>query len=550
MSDNPRAAAKSVALSIVPRFRDVAPEMGIAVDYFNDEVPGRFFLPEVMGGGIGWLDFDVDGRLDLYVMNGCRLLGTETDGPAHAPHLFRGQGGRFEDVTVFANAARIGFGQGCAIGDFDADGFADIYLACYGPDGLLRNNGDGTFTDVTNSSGIDNRAWGSSAVWFDVDGDHDLDVYVVNYMDVTKDNALVCYFGDKPGYCGPGDYKATPDCLFENLGDGCFSQSLDRLGMTADNGKGLAVAVVDLDDDLQPEVYVANDMCPNFLFTRSRIGAHSRMDSLYAEIAVNAGCAVSDDGRNEASMGIACADFDNDGRPDFYLTHFFGHKNTLYRNLGQLIFVDDSRRTRVAATSYEFNGFGTVAFDYDRDGWLDLFVANGHVLGPLQKPWEMRPQLLRNDGSGRFDDISSHAGSYFQEMLLGRCVAAADFDADGDLDLAVSHLHRPLALLRNDTATQRHFLGLRLSTPDRIPPVGGRVIVMVDEHRQVVPIVAGGSYLATHDPGILVGLPGHSTTVPIEIHWPSGRVDRLQLAADRYWQVLEGSAPQPFTPLN
>jgi hypothetical protein len=525
----------------------VAAEVGVAAEFYNDEVFGRFYLPEVMGGGIGWLDFDGDGRLDMYAMNGCVLIGAPSPGESHHPYLFRNGGGQFTNVTESARALRRGFGQGCAIGDYDSDGFADVYLACFGPDGLLHNNGDGTFSDVTIACGIDNPLWASSAAWFDVDGDHDLDLYVANFMDVRQDNRRVCEFGNTAGYCGPGEYQAVPDCLFENLGDGTFVESLDKLGFTADNGKGLAVAILDFDEDLQPEVYVANDMSPNFLFTRTKVSTRLTPTKLYAEIATTSGCAVADNGQNEASMGIACADYDNDGRPDIYLTHFFGQKNTLYRNLGSLIFLDDSRRTRVAATSFEFNGFGTVALDYDRDGWMDVFVSNGHVLGPQQNPCEMHAQLLHNDGRGRFDDVSSQAGSYFRELVLGRCVAAADYDNDGDLDLAVSHLHRPLALLRNDTSNARHYLGLRLTTPNRIPPVGGRVVVTAGGHRQVVPIVGGGSYLATHDSRLLVGLAENAEPVQVEIYWPSGRMDRMNLELDRYWHVLEGFAPESFS---
>ena len=549
----PTASGSAKPPAIVPQWTNIAADAGIDFTYFNDAVPNRYFLPEIMGGGAAWGDFDGDGRLDLYLMNGCRLQNPDPTQTEFVNRLFRNVGGdRFEDVTFAAVAEHNGYGQGCAVGDFNADGFPDLYLTNYGPNALLQNNGDGTFTDVTATAGVGDPLWGTGAVWCDVDGDADLDLYVVNYLDVTFANLKQCRFGGVPGYCGPGDYQPQPDRLFVNQADGTFVESLAAFGMSAERGKGLAVVALDLDDDLRPEIYVANDMAPNFLFTRSD-GPNARVApgaSLrpFVEVAMAAGCAVSDEGLNEASMGIAVADFDRAGRPDIYLTHFFNHKNTLYHNLGGLVFQDDSRRARIAAATFGTNGFGTVAFDYDRDGAPDLFFTNGHVLGPKYEPNVMRPQLLRNDGRGRFDDISDFCGPYFQERWLGRGVAGGDYDNDGDLDLVVSHLDKPVALLRNDTRAGRHFVGLELRTPSRVPPVGGRVVVTTADRRQTVPIIAGGSYLSSSDPRVLVGVPDDVETATVEIFWPSGRVDRFaNLRVDRYWRVLEGEPPElPF----
>jgi hypothetical protein len=337
--------------------------------------------------------------------------------------------------------------------------------------------------------------------------------------------------------------------VYVNQGDGTFVESADALGLNPAGGKGLAIAALDFDGDLQAEIYVANDMMPNFLFTRGQpayINHQATGETLYREVAGPAGCAVSDTGLNEASMGIACGDFDRDQNVDIFLTHFFQQKNTLYRNLGNLLFKDDSRRARVAATSFEFLGFGTVSLDFDRDGALDLFMANGHVLGPKQFPNEMRPQLLHNDGRGRFFDVSDAAGPYFLDLWLGRGVAGGDYDNDGDLDIAVTHLHRPVALLRNDSAAQGHFLGLELVTATRIPPVGGHVVARVGEQQWKVPIMAGGSYLSAHDARILLALP-EGAAADVEIHWPGGRVDRLSsLGLDQYWRIHPGGEPEPW----
>lgn len=244
-------------------------------------------------------------------------------------------------------------------------------------------------------------------------------------------------------------------------------------------------------------------------------------------------------------MGVACADFDGDGLVDIFLAHYYTQKNTLYHNLGDLIFEDDSRRTRIAATSYDTLGFGTVAFDYDLDGSRDLFVANGHVLGPLQTPNEMHPQLLHNDGSGRFDDVSRIAGPYFEDLWLGRGAAGADYDNDGDVDLVVSHLHRPVALLRNDTQTPHHFIGLDLRTPTRLPPAGARVVVTAGDRKMVMPIVGGGSYLSSGDPRLVIGLGDWDGTVDVEVYWPTGGVGLFPgLPTDRYWRITEGGQPE------
>ncbi|GIW96619.1 MAG: hypothetical protein KatS3mg110_4660 [Pirellulaceae bacterium] len=449
--------------------------------------------------------------------------------------------------TQAGEAGDRGFGQGCAVGDFDGDGFPDLFVTNYGAVVLLRNNGDGTFDNVTSLAQMDNPFWGTSVAWVDLNDDGWLDLYVVNYLDVTFDNLQICQFRGRPGYCGPGEYQGQPDRVFINLGDGRFEEQSERLGLVGPNGKGLAVAAVDMDNDGRPELYVGNDMTPNFLFTRSRPAfvVDRSPDVMYWEVASAAGCAVSDTGLNEATMGIAVGDFNWDGLPDLFLSHFYQQKNTLYTNLGGLLFKDDSRRTRIAATSYDYLGFGTVALDFNSDGALDIFVANGHVLGPYYDPCEMTPQLLLNDGSGRFDDVSAWAGDYFQERLLGRGVAAADFDQDGDLDIAVSHLHRRLALLRQDTS-RGHFLGVSLRQWSRSPPVGARIEVVQEGKKWVVPYVAGGSYLSWNESRLLIRLP-EDQPVQLTVYWPDGRVEHFrEVPVDRYVCCFPGRGIQPW----
>jgi len=540
----------SVTPKIKPKFSDVAKPSGVAFQRFSEIVPGRFFLPEIMGGGVAWFDYDGDGWLDLYVVIGCRLDTPDRSQTNYVNRLFRNEGnGSFSDVTFSSGALENGYGQGCAVGDFNADGFPDLYVTNFGKNSLLENNGDGTFSEVGSTAGVDDPSWGTSTVWLDLDDDFDLDLYVVNYLDLHSGNSEVCEYNGKKGYCGPGSYQAKADRVYLNQNDGTFIESAGKLGIEAAEGKGLAVIAADFDNDGRSEVYVANDMAANFLFTRTQDSADDpRSNSPFHNVAQASGCAVSRDGKNEASMGIACADFDGDGLIDIFLTHYYQAKNTLYRNRGSLVFDDDSRRSRVATTSFGTLGFGTAAFDYDRDGVNDLFIANGHVLGPEHDPFAMKPQLLRNDGRGRFDDISPLAGEYFLDHFVGRGVATADYDNDGDADLAVTHLNRPMSLLRNETETGRHFLGLQLKTAARTSAVGGRVVLTFDDQKKVITLTSGGSYLSSNDSRLLVGLGDLSGPVDLEIRWPSGKVEQFQgLEHDRYWLILEGHQSMPFS---
>ena len=538
-----------------PAFTDVGKSSGVDFQFYSDCVPGRYFLPEVMGGGVAWCDFDRDGWLDLYLMNGAVLQPQPADRLEHRNALFRGlQGQSFDDVSPASGSDDTGYGQGCAAADFDADGFPDLYLTNYGANVLLENNGDGTFSDATAQSGVGDKRWGTSSVWLDIDDDGWLDLYSVNYMDVTLANSQVCVYGDKPGYCGPGRHEGVADLAYISNGDGSFRESSKELGFHSSlAGKGLAVAVTDFDRDFKPDIYVANDMEANMLFTRTGIGPSGGTSSgegtssgvRYHDVAASAGCAVSGDGMNEASMGISCADFDGDGLVDIFLTHYFQMKNTLYHNLGGMLFEDDSFRTGVAATSYPFLGFGTVPLDYDGDGFFDLFIANGHVLGPAVEPSAMTPQLLLNDGKGSFRDVSKSAGEYFAGLWLGRGAAGADYDNDGDLDLAVSHLDRPLAVLRNETVRDSGFLGIVLDRVDRIPPLCSRVTVEVGDQTFVQVLGAGGSYLSTGDSRLLFAVDGAVETVNLEVCWPSGMVDKYTgLSTNHYWRVVEGDQPE------
>lgn len=551
----PEVAPKTATVppaAVRPLFVDVAEELGISFTYYNDEVPDRYYMPETLGGGLAWCDYDGDGRLDLFLVDGTHLDPVPATGTAtgHGNRLYRNLGdGHFGEISLESNVHVDAFGHGCAVGDFDADGFPDFYLTNFGANVLLRNNGDGTFEDVTTEAAVGDPLWGLSAVWFDAEPDGDLDLYVANYVDWSIAKNKQCLTDGKRVYCGPLQYNGAPDRYFENRGDGTFVEAAERLGLVAVSGKGMGVVAADFDHDLLPEIYVTNDVEQNFLFTRgTRAHASDNNDPRpYRDVAIDSGCALGDEGEREASMGVACGDFDRNGWPDLFLTHFYEQKSTLYLNLSGLIFEDASKRTRIAAHTYLTLGFGTLAVDFDRDGADDLIFANGSVLGPNYVPWKMQAQVLQNDGEARFDDVSKQAGDYFQLPRLGRGMAGGDFDEDGDLDIAISHLHDPVAVLRNDTATGRHFLGIELQTLSRVPPVGGRVEVTTKNGTLVRPIIGAGSYLSSSDPRLLFGLGQEIDAVSVAVHWPSGAVDQYTLAPDQYWLLTENRSREPFS---
>jgi hypothetical protein len=534
--------ARDVSALPTPQFRDVAEDVGVNFRRFNDEVKGRYFLPEVMGGGIGWIDVDHDGRFELYAINGCPLW--DEYSPADSTYqnrLFRNLGQKFQDITSVSGTGDVGYGQGCAVGDLNADGFSDLYVTNFGRNALLQSNGDGTYQDNTQQAGVDCHNWSTSAVWFDANSDGLNDLYVTNYLQMTRENHRSCNYGSGEGYCGPGGWDGVSDVLYLNAGDGTFhEQSGDDWGIPANGAKGLAVAVVDFDDDQIPEVYVGNDMMPNFLLRRKARIENPSHDGIYENIANIAGCAVSFEGMNEASMGVACSDFDRDGLVDIFLTHYFESKNTLYRNLGNMLFEDASRQTRIAATSFDKLGFGTVSFDSNRDGADDIFIANGHVLGPNHSPNEMTAQLLLNDGSGVFTDVSVSCGPYFEKLCLGRGAAGCDFDNDGLLDIAVSHLDQQLALLRNDTEPSGHYLGIQLHAKNRCHPVGARIRVRSSQIDRTVSVIGGGSYLSANDPRLLIAVGPTPEPLNVTIEWPSGTsIQYENLIPGRYWALTE-----------
>ncbi|HLJ11287.1 MAG TPA: CRTAC1 family protein, partial [Planctomycetaceae bacterium] len=453
---------------------------------------------------------------------------------------FRNSGnGRFVDTTANTGLGDQQYSQGCAAGGYNNDGFADLALANFGTNVIYRNNGDGTFSDATAASGIGGEHWSTSLAWSDLDRDGELDLYVVNYV---LDALRVCR-SDKgiPKTCHVQLYEAEHDVLYLSRGDGAFDDVTDSAGIRVPDGKGLGVVIADLDDDGWPDVYVSNDGTPNFLFHNlgSQTGALK-----FSEVGLASGAAVGSEGAPKAGMGIACADFDGDGRLDLHVTNFYREGSTLYLNRGDLLFEDGTQRAGLVEPTKPMLGWGTQAIDLDLDGRSELFVSNGYVehFQRPEEPWPMPPQLFYNQGEGRFAEISRASGEFFAGQYLGRGAARIDWDRDGRPDLIVVHQDRPVALLHNETqSTGRRLILLLHGVESNRDAIGARIRATSAGTAQMLEICGGDGYCASNDRRQIVGL-GQALAVDVlEIDWPSGRKDRLtDIPADVELILIEG----------
>jgi hypothetical protein len=532
-----------------PHFEDVTRAAGIDFAHHHGGT-GRKYYIETTAAGLCFFDYDGDGRQDLYFVQSGPLPGTPRQPGEPASRLYHNRGdGTFEDVTDKAGVGnRAGYGSGCTAADYDGDGDVDLYVTNFGPSVLYRNNGDGTFTDVTTQAGVRNGLYAASAAFADYDLDGKPDLYVANYVDFTMSDQKYCgnLQEKRRSYCHPDAYEGLPDILYHNEGNGRFKDVTHQAGIGDPNGKSLGVVWFDYDRDGDDDLYIANDATPNVLYRNDGNGH-------FTDVTLLSGTCCSEDGKPQSGMGVDAADADGDGWQDLFVTNLSNEPNELYRNLeGKGPFATVSFGAGLAEPSVLATGWGTALFDYDNDGDLDVVVTNGHPMDDIEKVSDILtylelPALYANDGAGHYRLVGAAAGEYFRTPDVGRGLAVADYDDDGDLDLAFNPNNRPAHLLRNEGGNRAgHWITLKLlgtGTTNR-DALGAMVTVSAGGKKQVRELRSASSYMSQNDMRLHFGL-GVATRVDgIEIRWPN-RAHTVEKVgpqpADRFLLIKQGS---------
>ena len=532
--------------------REAGRETGLFFDHVNG-MKGEYYLPEIVGSGAALFDFDNDGDLDIYLVQGGapgRQDGGQSPHPAEGDRLWRNESEtvvpgnqtrlRFRDVTGSSGIRAHGYGMGVAAGDINNDGYLDLYVTNFGPNQLLLNNRDGTFTDVTRQSGTGDPLWGTSCTFLDIDKDGWLDLFVTNYVYFSLETNPLCYAASSArDWCGPHVFKHQPDRLFRNNRDGTFADVTVGAGLS-DYGAGLGVVTADFNGDGWVDIYVANDGMPNLLWINQKNGR-------FINNALLSGSALNSMGQAEAGMGVDAADFDGDGDEDIFVTHLNGETNTLYLNDGSGIFEDRSLESGLGGPSFSLTGFGTSWVDYDNDGWLDLLVLNGavHILEELTRKGDPYPlsqsnQLFRNLGTGAYEDVSGRAGSAFRIAEVSRGAAFGDVDNDGDVDVLVTNNQGPARLLLNQVGSSHPWIGFSVRNDHGGPAIGARVEVVLKDGRRIWRRVkTAGSFCSASDPRVLIGLGETGRVEATRIHWPDGQIQEWQNMAPNAYHTIK-----------
>ncbi|MDT4968020.1 MAG: enediyne biosynthesis protein [Acidobacteriota bacterium] len=521
------------------QFTDITDKAGI--NFKHVASPEKKYIVESMSGGLALIDYNNDGYPDIYFVNSLTVDLVKTRGKTQSA-LYRNNGdGSFTDVTDKAGVGDVGWGMGVAVGDFDNDGFDDLYVTCLGPNYLFRNNGNGTFTDVTERARVGDPHWSTGAAFVDYDNDGKLDLFVANYVDFDINHlpefgkGKSCQFKGVPVQCGPRGLPGAGDTLYHNNGDGTFTDVSKKAGVSDPQGYyGMGVICSDFDGDGYVDIYVANDSTPNFLYKNNG-------DGTFKDVGFLSGSAVNENGSEQGSMGVTVGDYDHDGKFDIFVTNFDDEYNTLYRGAGPISFADISYAAKVAAVSLVYVGWGTKFFDYDNDGWLDLFVANGHVYPQLER-YRQRKLLHRNNRDGTFTETAAQSGTALMEQRASRGVAFGDLDNDGDVDLVINDLDGPPQLLRNDGGNANNSIVIKtIGVKSNRDGIGARVRVVSSDLSQVDEVRSGGSYISQNDLRLHFGLERRTKIDLIEIRWPSGGIDKITNATvNKLLTVKEG----------
>jgi len=524
-------------------FRDITQQAGIHFVH-NNGAFGKKYLPETMGPGVAFIDYDNDGWPDIFLVNGM-------DWPGHVskhstPKLYHNNhDGTFTDVTYKAGLDIEIFGMGVAVGDYDNDGYDDLFVTAMGQNHLFHNNGNGTFTDVTQESGmLGPKEFSSSAAWVDYDKDGKLDLVVANYVQWSIEGDLYCTLdGKSKSYCTPESYKGTAVRLWHNRGDGTFEDVTKKAGLGDPTSKTLGIAILDYDNDGWPDLLLSNDTQPNKLYRNNGNGT-------FTEKAVLAGVAFSEDGVARAGMGVDAADYDRSGAPSLLITNFSNEMLSLYHNEGKGLFVDEAPRSEVGRATMLTLGFGCFFFDYDLDGWPDIFIANGHIDSEIQRvqpnvKYAMPPHMFRNLGKGNFQEVTKSLGAAFARPRVGRGAAYSDINNDGRLDLLLSTNGGRVYLFQNEAtgeaALQKSLRVKLVGTNSNHDGIGTVVRVTVAGETESQMLRSGSSYLSASELVLTFGLARHDNADAIEIRWPSGQVDKLSnIAAGQTITVTEG----------